>query len=53
VDGQEYMFEVDYHATHRLHGTKTIPKAGMPRHDRAARGKLVVRYVHPSLFLFM
>jgi DnaJ family protein B protein 4 len=52
VDGQEYALEVDYHATHRLHGIKTISKAGMLRYDGAARGKLVVRYVHPG-FLFV
>jgi len=52
VDGQEYTVEVDHHATHHLYGIKTISKAGMPRYDGAARGKLVVRYIHP-IFLFV
>lgn len=44
VDGQEYSVEVDHHATHRLHGIKTISKAGLPRYDGTGRGKLVVRW---------
>lgn len=52
VDGQEYAFEVDHHATHRLHGTKTISEAGMPRYDKATRGKLVVRYVRSGFLCF-
>ena len=43
IDGQEYMFIVDYHMDGLLSGTAVIPDAGMPLCDRPGRGRVVIR----------
>lgn len=43
IDGQECMFNVDYHMDGLLSGTTVIPDAGMPFSDGPGRGRVVIR----------